>query len=302
MPTYSGNKGWLFGVALLLLILAAGFGGWWLLAPVAVASVDESSISEADVAYRIGLEQAYGTAIEHPAALVALIKDALEREVAARIGVIVTEQEMIDFSAGVDKHSKAPEVLKGVKKVFAGNDEAYRRIYLAPKVVNRKLRSWFSRDAATQQKPRAAVQRAYALAAAGNNFKQVAKASGLKFAAQDYKAEQKDAPDALRAYFPKGMTMMTPGFQKLLDGLKPGEMAQTISEDDASYRVVRLLEVSGEKDMRSYKTEEIIAGKEPFDAWFREQSRKVPVRIKDDALRTAIAEKYPKLVWNQSRN
>jgi len=299
MPVFSGNKGRLFGAVLFLLLLA---GGWWYACPKISADVGEASLSETDIVYRIALEQAYGTTIKRPAALVLLINDALEGEVAARIGVIVTQQELADFSTGVDEHSKAPEVLKAVKQVFAGDDAAYRRIYLAPKLVNRKLRSWFSRDAGTQKEPKEAIQRAYALAAAGNDFEQVARAGGLRFAAQDYKTEQKDAPDALRTYFPKGMAMMTPGFRTLLDALKPGEMAQTISEDETSYRVLRLLEVTGEKDARNYKTEEIIADKEPFDAWFRQQIMKVPVRIVDNDLRTAIAVTYPKLVWKQSSN
>jgi len=281
------NKGRLFGVAFLLMLLAGGI--WWYACAKIAAQVGEASISEADIAYRISVGQAYGTSIESPAALMALIKDTLEREVAAQVGVMVTEKELDDFSAGVDKHSKAPTVLQAVKQGFGGDDDAYRRIYLAPKVVNRKLRTWFSRDVAMQKKPRQAIQRAYTLAVAGNDFGQVGKALGLTFAKQDYTTKQNDAPDALKAYFPEGMAMLSPGFRKILEGLKPGAMAQTIAEDDASYRVVRLLE----KREGTYKTAEIIAAKESFDPWFKTQTNKIPVRIKDKQLGAAIAAKYP---------
>jgi len=286
------NKGRLFGAALFLLLA----GGGWDACAEPVAVVGATSLGEADITYRIAVEKAYGTVIEHPAALVALIQDALEREVATRSGVVVTEQALNAFSAGVDKHSKAPEVLKAVKKAFAGDDEAYRQLYLTPKIVNRQLRSWFSRDADMQEKPRVAIQKAYALAVAGNDFAQVAKATKLKFTTQDYKTEQEDAPDALRAYFPKGMAMITPAFQTLLDELDIGKMAQTISEDESTYRVVRLLE----KGNGAYKTDEIIAAKELFDVWFQAQVKKVIVRIEDKSMRTAIAAKYPKLLWNTS--
>jgi len=289
------NKGRLFGAALFLLLFALG-SWWYACAKSPVAVVGTTSLGEADITYRIAVEKAYGTVIDRPAALVALIQDALEREVAMRSGVVVTEQALNAFSAGVDKHSKAPEVLKAVKKAFAGDDEAYRQLYLVPKIVNRQLRSWFSRDADMQEKPRVAIQKAYALAVAGNDFAQVAKVTGLKFAAQDYKAEQKDAPDALRAYFPKGMAMITPAFQMLLDELGIGKMAQTISEDETTYRVVRLLE----KGKGVYKTDEIIAAKEPFGPWFKAQVKKIPVRIQDKAMRASITEKYPKLLWNAS--
>jgi len=294
MPVLSRSKGRLFGAALFLLLLAGG--GWLFACPKVVAVVGEASISEADIGYRIGMELAYEVTVERPAALVALVNDVLEHEVAHVAGVEASDKELAAFSQGVDEYSKAPEVLEKVKAVFAEDDAAYRRLYLAPKLINRKLRAWFSRDALMQKKSREAIQKAYALAVAGNDLEQVAKATGLKFAEQAYKAEQKNAPDALKAYFPKGMAMLTAGFQKLLDGLKPGEMADTIAEDDSSYRIVRLLE----KTEGSYQTVEIIAVKAPFDAWFSKQAKKTSVRIQDDNLRAAIAAKYPNLAWNPS--
>jgi len=281
------NKGRLFGVALLLTLIIAG--GWWFGCPKTVAVVGNSQISEADIGYRIGVEEAYGTAIEQPAALLALIKDTLEREVSMRAGVVVDEKDLDAFSAAVDKHSKAPQVLKAVKQVFAGNGEAYRRIYLAPKIINMKLHSWFSRDAEMQKQARAMIQKAYALAVAGNDFKKVAQTVHLRFAIQDYKTDKKQAPDALRGYFPHGIAMLSPGFQKLLNGLKVGEIAQTISEDGTTYRVVRLLK----KKEGIYKTAEIIAAKASFDPWFRKQADKISVHIKDKQMRAGIAAKYP---------
>ena len=286
------RKGRFFGAALFLLLLV-GVGGWWLACPKPVAEVGEARISEQDIAYRIGVDQGYGTTIERPAALVALVKDTLARQVAARAGVMVSEKELDAFSAGVDKHSKAPAVLRKVKQVFGNDTAAYRRLYLGPKVLNRKLRNWFSRDAGMQKGSRSRIQKAYALAAAGNDFARVAKATGLQFAAQDYRNEKQDAPAALKAYFPEGMAMLSPGFKKLLDGLKAGEMANTIAEDDASYRVVRLVEKSAE----AYRTEEIVAPKASFDAWFKAQVKSVPVHISDVKLRQAMAAKYPKLDW-----
>jgi len=291
MSALHRNKGRLFGVALFLLLLAGG--GWWLARSKPLAVVGQTSISEADTGYRIGLQRAYGVTIGRSAALVSLVNDALEREVARAAGILVTEKNLDVFSNFVDHNSKAPKVLKKVKQVFGGDLKSYRQLYLAPKVRNRKLRDWFSRDAAIQQKPRAEIQKAYALAAAGNDFGKIAKVVGLKFVTQDYDTDKKQAPDALHGYFPDGIAMLSPGFQKLLDGLRNGEMAQTISEDDSSYRVVRLLA----KGEGSYKTAEIIAMKAPFDAWFRVQVKKQRVRINDTELRASVAAKYPSLAW-----
>jgi len=296
MPAFSGKKGRLFGAALLLLLAVAG--GWWMHAvQQCAAMVGEACIGETDIGYRIGVEQAYGTSLAREAALVVLVNDAIQREVGRPVGVQVTEKDLDGFSAYVDKSSKAPEVLAKVKQVFGADTEAYRSIWLAPKVMNRKLHDWFNRDEQMQQRPRAAIRQAYALAAAGNDFEQVAKATGLKFTEQDYGAETKDAPDALRAYFPEGMAMMTPAFQKLLDGMEPGGMANTIVEDDSSYRVVRLTGNQG----GTYKTAEIIAAKEPFDPWFRKRRADVRVDIRDAGLRAAIAANFPKLDWMNPR-
>lgn len=281
------NTGWRFGAVLLVCAACAS-------QPVGLATVGQSAISQQDVAYRIGIANAYGNqGMTDAAALVSLVNDALEREVGRKAGVVVTKDELDGFSKHVDASSKAPALLGKVKQVFGDDVDAYQRIYLAPKVLNRKLRQWFSRDAGMQAKQRKAIERAYALVQSGKSFEDAAKATGLTYAEQTYETGAKQAPDALKPYFPQGMAAMSEGFRKVLDQMKPGETAHTIIEDDAVYRVVRLLQ----KTAGSYKGGEIVSRKRLFDGWYRQQTDSVSIAIRDERLKASLCDRYRQLYW-----
>jgi len=298
MRLFEVQKGRLLAVALFLLpvcSLPVPDGGL-VFASEQLAQVGTADIDTKAVRYRLAIAEAYGNSgVERPAALVSLINDALEYEVAAAEGLIPSQDELKAFALQVDKRSKSPEVLAAVKQVFGDDRAAYRRIYLSPKIVNRRLRSWFSRNADLHRSQRDSIQQAWALVHAGKGFGQAAKSTGLTYAEKTYGGDGQAPPDALKPYIYKTNSMSEP-FRKLLDASREDEIVSTIAEDDHSYRVVRLLE----KGKGVYKTIEIIAAKEAFEPWFRKQVKEVPVRIQDDDLRASIAAKYPKLLWNLS--
>lgn len=258
-----------------------------------VATVGQRVIDERAIEQAIGVQKAYGVTVGRMAATVLVIREAIEAEVASRVGVEVSGAEIAAFSRDVDAHTRAPEVLRRVKAVFQGDETAYRRRYLLPRLVSNRLHDWFMRDESMQRVPREAIQRAYALALSGQGLASVARGLGLRLVKGDYAMRHKEAPAALKRYFSQGLAAMTPGFRRLLDGLEPGAMAQTIAEDDRDYRVVRLIG----KDAQGYRTEEVVADKLAFDPWYRKQQARIGVTIRDPGLLHAIRAAYPRLPW-----
>jgi len=260
-----------------------------------VAIIGNLKISTQDMIYRQGIAAAYGTDLEAASALVALINDALVAEVAITVGVAPSLKALESFAEHAGNNSKAPILLAAIEALFGDDKAAFQRIYLAPKIINRTLRYWFSRDEHTHQQQRASMQQAWSLVQSGQGFEQVAKATGLHFATQDYGKKKAVTPDALKAYFPTGMASMSAGFKTLLQATKPGAIMASIAEDDHSYRIVRL--ISREGDI--YRTEEISLTKASFDDWYQRQIEQINVEIIDAPLKESIQSRYNNIAWVQ---
>ena len=259
-----------------------------------VASVGALRIAAKDIVYRIGVERAYSNdAVPQSAALVGFVHDMLEAAVAEGCGQAATEEEIDDLGAHADRTSEAPQVLARVKGVFNDDRVAYRRLYLAPKIVNRKLRAWYTRNAQIHDEQRSRIERAYALARSGESLEVAARECQLAYSTFEYGKQQPEAPATLRPGFPTGAAMREDPMLGILQSLDKGQVYENIAEGDRTYRVIRLLE----KHDGCYRVEVILAEKRPFDEWFREQAEKVPVQVYDDDLRREIIAKYPRVWW-----
>jgi len=133
-----------------------------------LATVGQESVSRQDVVYRIGIAKSYGHKQPmNETALVYMIDDALTRQVATKLGIVVTKQDVNDLSEQLDKHSKTPKILNAVKWVFGDNVDDYRRVYLMPRIINRKLQDWYARHVSMQQRTQAAIEKEIEQSTAG---------------------------------------------------------------------------------------------------------------------------------------
>ncbi len=258
-----------------------------------IAQVGRTTITAQELIYRQSIASAYSAEMATAASLVASINDALTTEVAGDVGVHISEAELESFAQYAKKNSKAPKLLATIEQLFGSDRAAFYRIFLAPKIINRKLRYWFSRNDTMHQQQRSSMQQAWAQVHAGQGFEMVAKATGLHYSTQDYGQKKAAAPDVLKQYFPAGMVSMSEGLKKLLTDTKPGSIVASISEDDQGYHIVRLLSKKGD----SYNTEDISLTKASFDQWYKHQSNEISVQILDAALKQSIQSQYNGLAW-----
>ena len=239
-----------------------------------LAVVGEISINVADLHGRVGVFRAYGNKIERDTALVALINEGIKQELAREVGIAPGQDELHAFALQVERNSKAPEMLAAVKTVFKDDMDAYQRIYLTPKVINSKLRGWFSRNAQLHQQQRDIVERAWVLVHTGYSFEAAAKETGAQFSAGEYGQISNRPPDAVNRRFSKSLDSISEPFHQILNATAPGEIAATIAEDDYSYHIIKLVDKKGDS---YYETEEIGLAKASFDKWLKQQASHIPV-------------------------
>ena len=133
-----------------------------------LATVGQESITRQDVVYRIGIAKSYGHREPmNELALIYEINDALTRQVAAKNGVVVSEDDVDKLNATLEKPNKDTKIIHAVKWVFGDDSAGYRRVFLRPRVVNRKLLDWFEQHIAKQPLSPADVKQAIAQSAAG---------------------------------------------------------------------------------------------------------------------------------------
>jgi hypothetical protein len=258
------------------------------------AVVGRTIITGKDISYRIKTEQAYGNeAITDEVALISLVNDALEEEAAGMNGVAVTQEEINSFNKHVDETTKAPEILEKVKLAFGKDRSSYERLYLKPKIMNRKLRSFYDRDAGIHKAERALIEKAYSLVSSGKTFQEAAEACGLKASTTDIEDKASDMPAELQRYIPKDEKPAKAPIISILETMKEGEIHKNIVEDEYGYKVIRL---AGKKENK-YSVEAITAVKRPFDEWLREQVNGIKISILDAGLRGSVLKKYPNIWW-----
>ncbi|MCK4739508.1 MAG: hypothetical protein KAT46_06130 [Deltaproteobacteria bacterium] len=270
-----------------------------------LAFVGKSAISYTSVQNKIKVEQAYGNkTITEASALVSLINEATQREVARLHWVVASNEELDQVAAHAELTSKARDILKAVQRIYGENINGYREDFLRPKVINKKLHYLYSRDARLHAKEIRAIEEAKKLALTGDRtFKSVAEKTGLNFIEKTFEkkniAEENsrvNLPSKLEKYFPKVMeNTVKPknDLERLVGKLKSKEIFKNIIENDSSYFLIKLID----KTNKGFETEMIVAKKIPFDIWFRDVASGLEVGIANRKIEEEIRSKYPNLWW-----
>jgi len=262
--------------------------------PVLLVELGTTKITSIDILYKIAVEKAYGNAtINETGALVSLINDVFEMEVGRIFGITATPEEIAAFCKHVDETTKAPEILAQVKRIFKDDQSAYERLYVTPKIINQKLRAWYSRDVELHKDERNVIEKAYHLVHSGKTSERAAHACSLIYSKIEYKIKSDTMPQSLDGYFPESSGPLNEPMQAIVDSISEGEIYKNIVEDDNSYKVIRLVQ----KDSTQYTVETITKTKRPFMDWFQEQATQISIRLLDAELKAKIIEEYSHVWW-----
>jgi len=105
--------------------------------------VGKTEVRELDLKLRSLVESCYreGRPVGEVEGFLLLLQESLDMEVARAYGLSPTEPEVDDFAWHVSDTTRAKNILNSVKKIFEEDEEGYRRIFLEPKVADKKLRA-----------------------------------------------------------------------------------------------------------------------------------------------------------------
>ena len=259
-----------------------------------VAVVGKTEITEKEISYRVRIEKAYGNeGATEEAALISLVNDAIEYEIATIYGATIAQEEIGSFKRYVDKNTKAPEILEKVKLAFGNDHASYEKIYLVPKIMNWKLRSFYARNPDIHKSVMLLIEKAYALVSSGRSFQQAAGECGLQSSTFDIGDKEGKLAKEFEGYIIQNNTAAKDPLVPILESLSPGEISRNIVEDDSAYRIIKLRARNG----NTFSVEEITAFKRPFDEWLKEEAAKLTIEVIVPDLKSKIRSRYPDLWW-----
>jgi len=267
-----------------------------------VAKVGERPITREDIIHMIQIEKFYKSPpLPEADALFNIMQDAIAQEVAHSVGIDVTPSETPLNSPFVDQFTptgkediKAQAVLPPQEQAFHVDQLSYAQLYVVPKIIDRKLRRYYSTSSYLHSKERERINQALQLAISGNSFAEAASQTGLMTARHELENKDIELPAAMvsKLAIDKHLPKQDMVFD-ILNKLAPGEIHPDIIQDADGYRVLRLIARNG----RKYSIETIEATKPKFEDWFKERTRTLQITISDDALKRELKQGYPNIDW-----
>jgi len=260
---------------------------------VIIAEIGSINISEQTIQYRLATESAYeNNGLNKSAALIMIINDALEMELAKKYNQQALVDEIEQFKQHADQTSKAPEILKKVKNVFRQDMHAYDLWYISPKIVNKKIRDYFSANKSINHAAINQIKPAMKILRSGKKMKDVAKLLSLTYAIDSIPVKQLDMTPALQNYPDAGLPFENP-MLKYVKKIMPGEIYPEIIEENYSFMIIKLLNHNNDR----YLLERISVSKPDFDTWFRKEAANISINITDTSLKQEIRNTYGNLWW-----
>lgn len=263
-------------------------------------------ISTSDLDLRRRVEQAYQTdrQVTTATAALILIHEALAGEVGRGLGVDATTTECEGLARYADSTSQAPELLVNVKAVFGGDRLAYLRLYIAPKVVEQKLRGYFVHSRELHKEQIRSIEAAFGEARGTSNtttggstgrmpvpqLQPLAARYKLEYTTFTLSESETSAPQGL----PVNLEFRQDPLLELVRPLKPGDIYGNIIENDEEFRIARLISHEGST---THTLEALVARKRSYDEWYREQAAKLPIVFFNNELAGEIRKAYPPLPW-----
>jgi hypothetical protein len=263
-----------------------------------IATIGSLAITEKIIQYRIATEAAYeNTGLNRTAGLIMLVNDALESEFAKTISQQALPQEVELFKEHADKTSKAPEILAKIKKEYGDDISSYNIWYISPKIVNRKIREYFSKDKYLNQEAFNKIKPTFRLAKSGKSLKVIAKSSGLSFSVDSIPVKPAEITPALQNYPDAGLPFENPMI-KYVKKLKEGEIYPEIIDENYSFLVIKLIK----KTKNWFYIERISIAKPDFDTWYKSKAERIPVKITDDLIKRELKSQYGNVWWVKNIN
>lgn len=267
-----------------------------------VASIGDHPVIRDDITYIIQIEHAYGTLpLSETAALMTVMRDVITQQVAQSVGVVISTAEMPTHFPFIDQNtprekvqdSDAQDALPIDKQIFRVDHAAYGRLYIAPKMLNRKLREFYITASDLHPHQLEQIQQVLQLVLSGQSLHDAARTAGLTTTRREFNERDTETPmklienAATESHAPKKSLL------DALDQLSPGKIVPNVIEDESGFRIMQLIA----KRDADFMVETVEIAKPPFEIWLKERARALNIKINDEQLKNSIKAKYPTIDW-----
>lgn len=266
-----------------------------------VAKVAEQEVTREDLLHLIQIEQAYGYPLSESNALITAIKNAITHEVAHSVNVEITAAETPQHFPIVDQHtpgsgtpdSKLVDSLPADKQPFHVDHNSYAKLYVVPKMLERKLRNFYSTASDLHPAEQEHIEQALQLALSGKSFSETAKATGMATAQHELTEKEIELTVGLEQRLPANRNLPKNALFATLNQLTPGKVLPSILEDESGFRVIRLIEHHDS----TYNIETIEVAKPTFESWLKNRARSLSIVINDEKLKNTVKLEHPNIDW-----
>jgi hypothetical protein len=267
-----------------------------------VAKINNLIISKEDLDLRTKQAYAYGFSKEQftqTSALINIIQDFLEYAIALQYNVVPTQKDIDEFAQWVNKNTRAPAILAEVKKVYGGETDKYKILYLRPVLVNKSIRQYFWHNKSYHIKAWECMEKALSFLKQGYSFEKTysllkEKCEQINYQGVIFTAEAKDdLKENLELINNKWQKIPIDFMPSFLNNLEPNSFYQQIYDED--YGISIWYKVK--KDNKGVWAYVLSYPKNNFEEWFRQEAQKVFICIADQNLWNDIKNRYSNLWW-----
>jgi hypothetical protein len=264
--------------------------------PKAACEIGSFKLTTKDIEQRAKVSEVYYPGSGKPyVGLAQLIKGYLALEIMKSLGIKVDDSVLDQEGKRIDDNTKAPEVLKQVKRVFGSDQASYRRVFLAVVFAERVLYNEIFMKSREIHKE--ASDKAESLVRdAGKSpekFREISSKLGLDVKKVRLSLKDGIVPEGMKdrpegAPKPPGEGAGQDQAQRLIEyvkNLKPGQVTTSVIEWMEGYQVMKFI---GRGQGEDYLVETVSVQKRDYDGWFWDKAREIRVKIYDEKLKTEL--------------
>lgn len=269
-----------------------------------VAIVGDFEITQENIAQRNAITKVYYPDDNRDLGLQLLVKSFTTAQVLKDQGRDVSDAVLVTESKRIDSTSLRPEMLQKIKDIFAGDEAAYRKIYVLQVYVDRVIYYDFflKNEAIHSSSKQKALKFLQETSTHTDKFTEMAKASGLSVSTFDVsKAEgvrwnlddhslkshgamppqptaqtPKDVQDQMKSGNAAASKEGEQWLNEVVAVLKPGQVFSKVMDRGEFWLVARYLGVDS-KDKGRHRFSGVGFPKEDFASWFERQAQAVKV-------------------------
>lgn len=226
-------------------------------------------------------------------AIMNMLENKIEEHLARKLNIFPNEKEIEIFSKKVDAETKAPQILNCIKKVYLHNEDFYKYDYLAPFIVNNKIREFYYDHMEFHTERMEKAREIFEKWLLNPKIE-------IKIFSNDSLIQHNVIEAYHDNYYSNSIDKINYNLlfikKTQVDSLKEGQLFPRILESKHGFHICKLLK---KIDNKSDKLEIITILKVPFEEWRLKETQKLKIINQATNITKKIKQMYPEWWLNK---